>query len=103
PYKSALLCAVPLPDPSAERARARIVLPGEPPGAGERSTGCRFRGRCAVYAALGEERRLCERETPATTGAGPLGEHTSACHFPYDAKGVPARHCPEPEEHPPVR
>ncbi|MFE3186677.1 dipeptide ABC transporter ATP-binding protein [Streptomyces violascens] len=103
PYTRALLSAVPLPDPAAERARARIVLPGEPPGAGERSTGCRFRGRCPVYTALGEERRLCERETPATTGAGPLGEHTSACHFPYDAKGVPARLRPEPEEHPPVR
>ncbi|MGW2790440.1 dipeptide ABC transporter ATP-binding protein [Streptomyces sp. NPDC001251] len=103
PYTRALLSAVPLPDPPAERARARIVLPGEPPGAAERSAGCRFRGRCPVYATLGAERTRCERETPVPVGADPLAGHTAACHFPHGTDGASLRLGSEPEEHPPVR
>ncbi|MFJ4475844.1 dipeptide ABC transporter ATP-binding protein [Streptomyces xanthochromogenes] len=103
PYTRALLSAVPLPDPPAERARVRVVLPGEPPEAAERSAGCRFRGRCPVYAALGVERTRCEQVTPVPVGAYPLSGHTAACHFPHDTEGAPGRLGSEPEEHPPVR
>ncbi|MEV4922318.1 ABC transporter ATP-binding protein [Streptomyces roseoverticillatus] len=80
PYTQALLSAVPVPDPSRERARERILLAGDPPSPVVRDEGCRFRGRCAVYAGLGDaERSRCEgvRPAPRSFGAG----HVAACHF----------------------
>jgi len=47
PYTKALLSAVPIPDPAAQRARRRIVLHGEAPDPAAQRTGCRFRSRCA--------------------------------------------------------
>nr|WP_217368277.1 ABC transporter ATP-binding protein [Kitasatospora sp. MMS16-BH015] len=82
PYTRALLSAVPLPDPAAERARERILLAGDPPSATTRHTGCRFRTRCNVYAALDASRRtLCEESTPALEQADPGVDHAAACHF----------------------
>ena len=57
PYTQALLSAVPIPDPVRERAREHILLPGDPPSPTVRQTGCRFRGRCPVFAQLDPRRQ----------------------------------------------
>ncbi|MFC5146298.1 dipeptide ABC transporter ATP-binding protein [Streptomyces aureoversilis] len=80
PYTQALLSAVPVPDPSRERSRERILLAGDPPSPEVRDEGCRFRGRCGVYAGLGDaERSRCEgvRPVPRPFGDGQV----AACHF----------------------
>ncbi|MFJ1756117.1 dipeptide ABC transporter ATP-binding protein [Kitasatospora sp. NPDC088134] len=83
PYTRALLAAVPLPDPAAERARPRLLLAGDPPSPTVRHTGCPFRARCPVHAALAPERReRCATETPLPEAAAPGVDHTAACHYP---------------------
>ncbi|KPH97794.1 oligopeptide/dipeptide ABC transporter, ATPase subunit [Actinobacteria bacterium OK074] len=79
PYTQALLSAVPLPDPTRERARqhTRILLAGDPPSPTRRYDGCRFRARCPLFASLGEEeRKRCAHDVPVFEGDG------AACHFP---------------------
>ncbi|MFH8403458.1 dipeptide ABC transporter ATP-binding protein [Streptomyces sp. NPDC018019] len=97
PYTRALLSAVPLPDPRKERARHRVLLRGDLPSPADVPSGCRFRGRCPLYATLGApEQRRCREEDPrlwavAPTVPAPIGPvvpeptaptpHTAACHF----------------------
>jgi oligopeptide/dipeptide ABC transporter ATP-binding protein len=46
PYTSALLSAIPVPDPARQDERRRIILRGEASEVKEGAVGCRFRGRC---------------------------------------------------------
>ena len=71
PYTRALRSAIPVPDPTADTVRDRIVLGGEIPSPVTPPSGCRFRTRCR----FATER--CAEERPA------LREHrgaTVACH-----------------------
>ena len=71
PYTRALLAAVPVPDPVAEKQRARAILGGEVPSPLNPPSGCVFRTRCP------KATKKCEEVVPplATVGA----DHFAAC------------------------
>ncbi len=48
PYTKALLSAIPIPDPIAERTRTRIILKGEVPSPVNPPPGCHFHPRCSL-------------------------------------------------------
>ena len=79
PYTSALLSAVPVPDPHAVTGR-RIRLKGEAPGPLSQPTGCRFRSRCW------KAQDICAAQEPPLTGPDP--RHLVACHFPEEPRPV---------------
>jgi peptide/nickel transport system ATP-binding protein len=83
PYTQALLSAIPLPDPPAERARNRILLSGDLPSPANPPSGCRFRSRCPLFATLDEGRQQkCIDEDPGLYDMGvPGDDHTAACHY----------------------
>lgn len=84
PYTQALISAVPVPDPQAERTRQRIVLEGEVPSPTETFEGCPFMGRCPLMPKLSAEQQArCRGERPALRPydtSRPSG-HQVACHF----------------------
>ncbi|MFE5591033.1 ABC transporter ATP-binding protein [Streptomyces sp. NPDC056549] len=81
PYTRALLSAVPLPDPAAERARERITLLGDPPSPAAPPPGCTFHPRCP------KARDICRTEAPALRFAVPGEARQVACHFPEGPEG----------------
>jgi peptide/nickel transport system ATP-binding protein len=82
PYTTALLSAVPVPDPPAERSRERILLRGEVPSPVNPPSGCRFRTRCwKADARCAEEAPLLQIVT-RQQAADPGAQHRVACHYP---------------------
>lgn len=84
PYTKALLSAIPLADPIAERNRRRIILTDSQPSPTEEITGCAFRGRCPLYATLGDtHQRRCRDEEPEVRRIdnSEHSDHLHACHF----------------------
>ncbi|MFI1397998.1 ABC transporter ATP-binding protein [Streptomyces sp. NPDC020681] len=79
PYTRALLSAVPLPDPAAERARERITLLGDPPSPASPPPGCTFHPRCP------KAQEICRTEAPSLGNTAPGGAREVACHFPEAA------------------
>jgi oligopeptide/dipeptide ABC transporter ATP-binding protein len=71
PYTSALLSAVPVPDPRVERKR--IILSGDVPSPVDPPPGCRFHTRCP-YAF-----DRCRTEVPPMLEVAP--GHFAACHL----------------------
>ena len=71
PYTQALLSAIPVPDPGAQRQR--IILAGDVPSAMKPPPGCRFNTRCP------HAQPRCREEEPALREAAP--GHRVACHF----------------------
>ena len=76
PYTSALLGAIPIPDPEENRGRSRTLLAGEPPSPIRPPSGCRFHTRCP------RATEICSRVEPplADYGSG----HLAACHHPQN-------------------
>ena len=73
PYTKALLSAVPVADPLAERRRQRVVVHGEVPSALNPPSGCRFHTRCP------QATQRCRDEDPILRDLG--AGRAVACHL----------------------
>ena len=82
PYTRALLSAVPVPDPEAERRRKRVVLQGDVPSPVNPPSGCRFHTRCWLYERLGKPEN-CRTVDPPLYDLVP--DHQAACHYAAEA------------------
>ncbi len=71
PYTEALLSAVPIPDPSIEKRRKRVLLTGDVPSPLSPPPGCHFHPRCRYVV------EACKTSPPPLAEAGP--GHWAAC------------------------
>jgi oligopeptide transport system ATP-binding protein len=76
PYTQALLSAIPVPDPSVEEQRKRIILTGDVPSPANPPPGCVFQTRCS-YA-----QPRCRVDVPVWREM--QRDHWVACHFAED-------------------
>ena len=76
PYTSALLSAIPIPDPKENRARTRTVVSGEPPNPINPPSGCVFHPRCP------RATDICKEVEPPL--ARYANGHIAACHHPIN-------------------
>ena len=74
PYTHALLSAIPIPDPRAQRQREHIMLSGDLPSPAAPPSGCVFHTRCF------QAQDICAVEKPEIIEFEP--GHKVACHFP---------------------
>jgi oligopeptide/dipeptide ABC transporter, ATP-binding protein, C-terminal domain len=74
PYTQALVDSANIPDPRIEKSRRTIALKGEIPTPTQPPSGCRFRTRCRLAAAV------CAEQEPALAARGAV-QHAVACHF----------------------
>ncbi|MDL9937482.1 dipeptide ABC transporter ATP-binding protein [Gordonia sp. ABSL1-1] len=90
PYTRALLSAVPIPDPVAQRNRNYVPLTGEQPSPTAEIVGCAFAGRCPLHARLDPDRQQrCRTEAPTLRAEVPTlraeaaasADHEAACHY----------------------
>ncbi len=81
PYTRALLQAIPLPDPKAERERVPVLLNDELPSPLNPPSGCVFRTRCPLATPL------CIHGAPEL--AMREDGHRTACHYPGKPLPVP--------------
>ncbi len=78
PYTQALMSAVPIPDPEAERTRVRILLDGDLPSPVDEISGCNFHGRCPLFKILDPSRQeRCLTEDPQLRV---VDTTSAACH-----------------------
>ena len=73
PYTQALLSAVPIPDPTVEDARERVILEGDVPSPAHPPKGCNFCTRCP------QKIDICDEVEPEWHDAG--DDHWVACHL----------------------
>lgn len=71
PYTEALLSAVPVPDPTAQKKR--VILQGDVPSPINPPSGCHFHTRCPY------KEKICEEAEPEFKDLG--GGHWVACHL----------------------
>jgi oligopeptide/dipeptide ABC transporter ATP-binding protein len=83
PYTSALLAAIPIPDPKENRARERGVVKGEPPNPINPPSGCVFHPRCP------RATDVCRTAEPPLTEYP--GGHLAACHHPQNVSEAEVR------------
>ena len=74
PYTHALLSAIPIPDPRAQKQREHIMLSGDLPSPAAPPSGCVFHTRCF------QAQEICGLEKPELAEFEP--GHKVACHFP---------------------
>ena len=75
PYTHALLSAVPIPDPTIEATRQRIILEGDIPSPANPPPGCRFNTRCPIAV-----EGVCDVDVPELRELAP--GHWVSCHYP---------------------
>ncbi len=96
PYTSALLSAVPIPDPKLAKARKRQILVGDVPSPTNPPSGCRFHTRCPRAHELAptlptgpdgvrpEVPASCSTQIPELQSVG--RDHHTACWYPLEGE-----------------